>query len=217
MPAIHPQCAVALRATFQPGDEGTRKLSLNFINADGRSILQGIELPVPVTLPDDAHFLTRNFIVNIQQLKFDEPGLYSVDVRLDDESVASVPLLVRQVAARSVAGSSGLHFQPGQFSTMNEPILKLDLPGIKKVRSGKVREVFDLGDRFLLVASDRISAFDVIMPNGIPRKGEVLTQISHFWFEQFSALVPNHLLARADDPLPNKSPAVRRASSRAAP
>ena len=85
---------------------------------------------------------------------------------------------------------------------MNEPILQLDLPGIKKVRSGKVREVFDLGDRFLLVASDRISAFDVIMPNGIPRKGEVLTQISHFWFEKFSALVPNHLLASANDPLP---------------
>jgi phosphoribosylaminoimidazole-succinocarboxamide synthase len=85
---------------------------------------------------------------------------------------------------------------------MNEPILQLDLPGVKKVRSGKVREVFDLGDRFLLVASDRISAFDVIMPNGIPRKGEVLTQISHFWFEKFAALVPNHLLAKADDPLP---------------
>ncbi len=85
---------------------------------------------------------------------------------------------------------------------MNEPILQLDLPGIKKVRSGKVREVYDLGDSFLLVASDRISAFDVIMPNGIPRKGEVLTQISHFWFEKFSALVPNHLLAGANDPLP---------------
>ena len=85
---------------------------------------------------------------------------------------------------------------------MNKPILQLDLPGIKKARSGKVREVFDLGDRFLLVASDRISAFDVIMPNGIPRKGEVLTQISHFWFEKFAALVPNHLLAKSDDPLP---------------
>ena len=85
---------------------------------------------------------------------------------------------------------------------MNEPILQLDLPGIKKVRSGKVREVFDLGDSFLLVASDRLSAFDVILPNGIPRKGEVLTQISHFWFEKFSALVPNHLLAGANDPLP---------------
>lgn len=85
---------------------------------------------------------------------------------------------------------------------MNPPILQLDLPGLKKVRSGKVREVYDLGDRFLLVASDRISAFDVIMPNGIPRKGEVLTQISHFWFEKFSDLVPNHLLAKANDPLP---------------
>ena len=84
---------------------------------------------------------------------------------------------------------------------MNETILQLDLPGIKKVRSGKVREVFDLGDRFLLVASDRISAFDVIMPNGIPHKGAVLTQVSHFWFEKFSALVPNHLLAGANDPL----------------
>jgi phosphoribosylaminoimidazole-succinocarboxamide synthase len=85
---------------------------------------------------------------------------------------------------------------------MNAPILQLDLPGIKKVRSGKVREVYDLGDSFLLVASDRISAFDVIMPNGIPRKGEVLTQISHFWFEKFADLVPNHLLAKANDPLP---------------
>jgi len=85
---------------------------------------------------------------------------------------------------------------------LNAPILKLDLPGIAKVRSGKVREVFDLGDRFLLVASDRLSAFDVILPNGIPRKGEVLTQLSHFWFAKFASLVPNHLLAGADDPLP---------------
>jgi phosphoribosylaminoimidazole-succinocarboxamide synthase len=85
---------------------------------------------------------------------------------------------------------------------LNETVLQLDLPGIKKIKSGKVREIFDLGDRLLLVASDRISAFDVIMPNGIPRKGEVLTQISHFWFEKFSALVPNHLLAKANDPLP---------------
>jgi phosphoribosylaminoimidazole-succinocarboxamide synthase len=83
----------------------------------------------------------------------------------------------------------------------NEPILQLDLPGVKKLRSGKVRDIFDLGDALLLVASDRISAFDVIMPNGIPRKGEVLTQISHFWFEKFAALVPNHLLRRASEPL----------------
>ncbi len=82
----------------------------------------------------------------------------------------------------------------------NSTLLSLDLPGIKKLRSGKVRELFDLGDRYLMVASDRISAFDVIMPNGIPRKGEVLTQVSHFWFEKFSNLVPNHLLVRANEP-----------------
>ena len=87
----------------------------------------------------------------------------------------------------------------------NEPILQLDLPGIKKLNSGKVRDIFDLGDPLLFVASDRISAFDVIMPNGIPRKGEVLTQISHFWFEKFASLEPNHLLRRANDPL---SPAL---------
>ena len=85
---------------------------------------------------------------------------------------------------------------------MNEPLLKLDLPGVRKVKSGKVREVFDLGDRLLFVATDRISAFDCIMPNGIPRKGEVLTQISYFWFAQTAAFQPNHLLGGAVDPLP---------------
>jgi phosphoribosylaminoimidazole-succinocarboxamide synthase len=81
-------------------------------------------------------------------------------------------------------------------------LLSLNLPGIPKVRSGKVREVFDLGDRLLLVATDRISAFDCVMPNGIPRKGEVLTQLSFFWFARFAGLVPNHLLAGPDEPLP---------------
>lgn len=81
-------------------------------------------------------------------------------------------------------------------------LLNLDLPGIRKVKSGKVREVFDLGDSLLFVATDRISAFDCVMPNGIPRKGEVLTQMSHFWFEQTAGFQPNHLLAKADDPLP---------------
>lgn len=82
------------------------------------------------------------------------------------------------------------------------PLLSLDLPGIQKVKSGKVREVFDLGDRLLFVATDRISAFDCVMPNGIPRKGEVLTQISHFWFDRSEGWLPNHRLARANDPLP---------------
>ena len=81
-------------------------------------------------------------------------------------------------------------------------LLQLDLPGVPKVRSGKVREMFDLGDSLLMLASDRISAYDVVLPNGIPQKGEVLTMFSHFWFDRVADLVPNHLLAKADDPLP---------------
>ena len=83
-----------------------------------------------------------------------------------------------------------------------ETVLQLELPGLRKLKSGKVREIFDLGDRLLFVATDRISAFDVIMPTAIPRKGEVLTQISYFWFAQTAAFQPNHLLSRPDDPLP---------------
>ncbi len=82
---------------------------------------------------------------------------------------------------------------------MNETLLKIDLPGIVKVKSGKVREVFDLGEHLLFVASDRISAFDCVLPNGIPRKGEVLTQISHFWFDQTEQLVPNHRVGRSGE------------------
>ncbi len=92
---MHPQCAVALRITFAAADEGQRKLTLNFINADGRSIMPAMEIPVPVALPEDVHFVTRNFIVNIQQLKFAEAGLYSVDVLLDGQSQASIPLPVK--------------------------------------------------------------------------------------------------------------------------
>jgi phosphoribosylaminoimidazole-succinocarboxamide synthase len=73
-------------------------------------------------------------------------------------------------------------------------ILNCDLPGITKVRSGKVREIFDLGDSLLFVATDRISAFDCILPNPIPSKGAVLNQISDFWFRKFD-FVQNHVLA----------------------
>jgi phosphoribosylaminoimidazole-succinocarboxamide synthase len=64
----------------------------------------------------------------------------------------------------------------------------LDLPGIKKLRSGKVREVFDLGETLLFVATDRLSAFDVILPDPIPHKGAVLNQLSAFWFKRFSKI-----------------------------
>lgn len=72
-------------------------------------------------------------------------------------------------------------------------LLTCDLPGITKVRSGKVREIFDLGETLLFVATDRISAFDCILPNAIPRKGTVLTQLSAYWFDRIG-FVPNHVL-----------------------
>ena len=73
------------------------------------------------------------------------------------------------------------------------PITSLELPGLQKLRSGKVREVFDLGDQLLFVATDRLSAFDVILPDPIPDKGAVLNQISAFWFRKFT-FAPNHLV-----------------------
>jgi phosphoribosylaminoimidazole-succinocarboxamide synthase len=70
-------------------------------------------------------------------------------------------------------------------------------------RSGKVRDVYDLGDKLLIVATDRISAFDVVMPNGIPDKGRVLTQISLFWFNMLKDVTPNHVLSAAITDLPD--------------
>src|SRR2546423_11808046 len=69
----------------------------------------------------------------------------------------------------------------------------IELPGIKKLRSGKVREVFDLGDTLLFVVTDRISAFDVILPDPIPDKGAVLNQLSAFWFKRFDK-IDNHFV-----------------------
>ncbi|MHC4294121.1 MAG: phosphoribosylaminoimidazolesuccinocarboxamide synthase [Planctomycetota bacterium] len=69
-------------------------------------------------------------------------------------------------------------------------------------RSGKVRDIYELDDRLLIVATDRISAYDVVMPNGIPDKGRVLTQISVFWFELLSEIAPNHLVSAAMKDLP---------------
>ena len=76
----------------------------------------------------------------------------------------------------------------------NGALLGTELPGIKLVNRGKVRDIYDLGDALLFVATDRLSAFDVVMPTGVPRKGEVLTQISLFWFDLLKD-VPNHLIS----------------------
>jgi len=83
---------------------------------------------------------------------------------------------------------------------MKTALMQTTLP--LPVRRGKVRDVYDLQDRLLIVATDRISAYDVIMPNGIPDKGKLLTALSLFWFEKFGAQLENHLLASDDDKYP---------------
>src|SRR5256885_8646466 len=74
-------------------------------------------------------------------------------------------------------------------------VTSIDNLPFPKIASGKVREIFDLGNALLLTASDRLSAFDVILPDGIPGKGIVLTQMSNWWFAQTQGLISNHLLA----------------------
>jgi len=78
---------------------------------------------------------------------------------------------------------------------MTPAATKIELPGIEKFKSGKVREVYDLGDKYLFIASDRISAFDCVMPNGIPDKGRVLNMISKFWFDRTGDIVQNHMIS----------------------
>jgi phosphoribosylaminoimidazole-succinocarboxamide synthase len=79
----------------------------------------------------------------------------------------------------------------------------VDLPGVEKLRSGKVREMFDLGERLLFVVTDRISAFDVILPDPIPHKGAVLNQISAFWFKRFDD-IQNHLVTADFEEFPKE-------------
>ena len=82
-------------------------------------------------------------------------------------------------------------------------ISTVELDGMTPIRRGKVRDTFDLGDSLLMVASDRISAFDVVLPTPIPLKGIILTQLSRYWFEETRHIVPNHLISASIRDFPN--------------
>lgn len=84
-----------------------------------------------------------------------------------------------------------------------EVLTEANLPGIPR-RQGKVRDIFDFGDTLLFVATDRLSAFDVVLPDGIPRKGEVLTRISLFWFNRLSSILKNHVVESVIERYPEK-------------
>jgi phosphoribosylaminoimidazole-succinocarboxamide synthase len=124
-------------------------------------------------------------------------------------SLSTYRQFVEQLERRvfSLTPLFGIAIEDGFFiisPMIHEPVLNVELKEVPKLKSGKVREIFDLGETFLFVASDRISAFDCVLPNGIPRKGEVLTQLSHFWFDQTEHIISNHRAAGAGAPLPAK-------------
>jgi uncharacterized membrane protein len=96
LPAVHPQCAIAIRMTFNKVEEGSHKVKLNFVDEDGKPVTPlNIEIPLEVLVPDETIFLSRNFIVNIQNLKFEKEGLYSVNIAVDGRQEGSIPLLVK--------------------------------------------------------------------------------------------------------------------------
>jgi hypothetical protein len=97
MPAVHPQCSIALRMTFGKEEEGSHKMKLSFVDEDGKAIMPNIDIPVDVTVPEDSIFLSRNFLINIQQLKFDKPGLYSINIAVNGRQEGNIPLLIKQM------------------------------------------------------------------------------------------------------------------------
>lgn len=88
------------------------------------------------------------------------------------------------------------------MNTLPNALLQTDIPELKLVSRGKVRDIYELDGDLLMIASDRISAFDHILATGIPGKGKVLTQISKFWFDKFAGVVPNHLITSEVNDLP---------------
>jgi phosphoribosylaminoimidazole-succinocarboxamide synthase len=89
-------------------------------------------------------------------------------------------------------------------------VLETNLPGLNLVNRGKVRDIYDLGENLLIVTSDRLSAFDVIMNEGIPKKGQVLNQMSIFWFNKMADIIPNHIVATEVSDFPASTHAYRR-------
>ncbi len=88
-------------------------------------------------------------------------------------------------------------------------LLTTDLPGCERMARGKVRDIYRVGEQLLIVATDRISAFDVVLPNGIPRKGEVLTKLSIFWFDFLKDVIPTHFVTADVDSYPEPLPSYR--------
>ncbi len=97
LPANYPQCSIVLRVGFRLVEEGSHKLRINFVDEDGKFVMPSIELPFEVKVPENDSFAYRNFILNIQRLKFEKFGQHAVDIAIDGRQEASIPLEVKQI------------------------------------------------------------------------------------------------------------------------
>jgi hypothetical protein len=101
LPAQHPQCSIALRIAFERMEEGPHLLEVSFVDEDGQPIMRGMKLPGEVVFPPEATSVSRNFIVNIQQIQFPKAGLYSVNLAVDGSALCSIPLAVKKMEQKT--------------------------------------------------------------------------------------------------------------------
>ena len=104
-PALHPFCSVALRIIFRDTDEGKHTLRVNLIDDDGQSLLPKIETPIDIRLPENQFFATVNLVFNLQGMRFNKAGQYSLDITLDAKMVARIPLQVLLMPPESGSAS----------------------------------------------------------------------------------------------------------------
>ncbi len=107
LPAVHPSCAIVLRIVFTRVETGKHRIRIDFVDEDGKAVIQPLDMPFEIRMPDGAISLSRNFIVNLQQVKFEKAGSYSVDVAIDGRHEVSIPLAVRVVAPPHPGSENG--------------------------------------------------------------------------------------------------------------
>lgn len=105
LPAVHPQCSIALRIVFEPHEDGAHQLKMNLVDEDGAAIMPNIDIPIRVQMGEITSFLARNFVLNIQQLKFPKVGQYAFHVYWDGHHEKTIPLQVRMAPSPTTAQS----------------------------------------------------------------------------------------------------------------
>lgn len=95
-PFLHPQCSIALRLLFRDDDSGAFPVKINIVNEDGQALVPPIETRLDIAIPDDGVFFTRNVVCNLQHLKFERPGFYSIDVTINGKPVVGIPFRIAQ-------------------------------------------------------------------------------------------------------------------------